>query len=308
MPICGVALGACTPAAQPLALWPLTCLSHRQLSLRTDLPVASTRAQLEEVKTPHFLGSRHLFSRCRFPACCLPVSAGSLAPGACSVLKSTRRFGNRQTGRSPARESPSQQAALPGGFKQLLLPVCEGETGPGWRQREMLRCREWGWEVSHLSDFGCCPHRPAAGGIFKEEQFHHAQKSQLWHVGRHLPAVVVGRGILLEVNHWAAEPLHALALGPGGRRGRGWLAKPERAPSIGSMPWRSWRAVAPHRSCLGSAQHGSALLEVAQGSWALFSRLPFLPSAVLSTALLPCPEDRSPGRLAAHVPAISMPR
>lgn len=96
------------------------------------------------------------------------------------------------------------------------------------------------------------------------------------------------------MNHWAAEPLHALALGPRGRQGRGWLAKPKRAPSIGSMPWRSWRAVAPHRSCLGSAQHGSALLEVAQGSWALFSRLPFLPSAVLSTALLPRPEDRSP--------------
>ena len=75
-----------------LSVWSLTCLSHRQLSLRTDLPVASARAQLEEVKIPRFLGSRHLFSRCRFPARCLPVSAGSLEPRACSVLKSTRRF------------------------------------------------------------------------------------------------------------------------------------------------------------------------------------------------------------------------
>lgn len=163
---------ACWLLSPLLSVWPLTCLSHRQLSLRTDLPVASTRAQLEEVKTPRFLGTQHLFSG-------VPVSS-LLPPRVCGVAGAQ--------GSLCVKEHPEvwKQAGWPGAQRERV--PCNGQ--PSWEdlhsfayqsagekpdlggaQRETLRCQEWGWEVSHLSDFGCCPHCPAEGGFLRRNNF-----------------------------------------------------------------------------------------------------------------------------------------
>lgn len=58
--------------------------------------------------------------------------------------------------------------SLPGRIYTASLTSLRGRNQTlGGAQRETLRCQEWGWEVSHLSDFGCCPHCPAEGGFLR---------------------------------------------------------------------------------------------------------------------------------------------